>query len=504
MSSRILSIIFILVFVFGQESTAKDSTRTLIVFFDGLRPDYITPALMPNLYRFSQTASHGQSHRSIFPTVTRVNATTYSTGVYPSKHGILGNSIHFPLAGSKKVFNTGDVRDLLEADSLLGGKLVNAVSLGDILRAAGKEMVVFSSGSSGQAYLQNPSGKSRIFNTDLSIPDSVTTRIGAIPSAKKPNTLRHQWITDALFQYGMIPGGPAVSAIWFSDPDGAAHSDGIGSSAANESLKSVDQQFGRILAHLAETRQTDKYNIIISTDHGFVTYIGKESLNAFLVKKGFKTSATSTDIILAGGAIYINSKDSSLKRSIVYALQDAVQFGAIFTKAAASGSLEGEIPGTLAFQSINWNFAERVPDILVDMNWNDSANVAGYRGASYSTGVAGHGSLSPYETNIRLLVSGPSFKQGLRSDFPTSNMDIAPTVLKLHGLSIPTHMDGRPVEEFFTNHKDQKKDQVKKEVIKISNLVGETRYTLHLHRSLYKGRVYIDHAKTIRESAVKN
>ena len=118
MKIRILSIT-LLVFLSVQQVLATDSTRTLIIFFDGLRPDYITPALMPNLYRFSLHASQGMSHHSIYPTVTRVNATSYSTGCYPMKHGILGNTIYCPELRNGKIYNTGNVSDLIEADSLL-------------------------------------------------------------------------------------------------------------------------------------------------------------------------------------------------------------------------------------------------------------------------------------------------------------------------------------------------------------------------------------------------
>jgi len=503
MLTRVIAITLVLFTSFHSYANNSDTTRTLIVFFDGLRPDYITPTLMPNLFGFSQKGSQSLTHRSIFPTVTRVNATSYSTGSYPSTHGILGNSIYFPGTNSTKVYNTGDIKDLCEADSVLNGHLVSAVSLGDILRAAGKEMVVFSSGSSGQAYLQNPSGKSRIFNTDLKQADSVIAKLGPVPPAQKPNTLRHKWVTNALITYGINLSGPLVSAIWFSDPDGAAHSDGIGSPAAIESIKSVDSEFGRILTSLHETGQYEKYNILISTDHGFVTYIGKESLASFLIKKGFKENAKSTDVVLAGGAIYINKGDTSLKRKIVYSLQESTIFGAIFTHPKSKNSLEGVIPGTLSYDAINWNFVDRVPDILVDMNWNDSVNSNGYKGSSYSVGVAGHGSLSPYETNIRLLISGPSFKQGFTSNLPTANVDIAPTILKLHGLEIPQSMDGRPVDEFYKSSRGADLGKAKKQVLKVSNTINETQYTLKLYRILYKDRAYIDYAETIRKKVSK-
>ena len=38
----------------AQTVSNKSNIRTLIVFFDGLRPDYITPELMPNVYLFSK------------------------------------------------------------------------------------------------------------------------------------------------------------------------------------------------------------------------------------------------------------------------------------------------------------------------------------------------------------------------------------------------------------------------------------------------------------------
>jgi arylsulfatase A-like enzyme len=137
------------------------------------------------------------------------------------------------------------------------------------------------------------------------------------------------------------------------------------------------------------------------------------------------------------------------------------------------------------------------------MNWNDSVNSNGYKGSSYSVGVAGHGSLSPYETSIRLLISGPSFKQGFTSTLPTANLDIAPTILKLHGLEIPQSMDGRPADEFYKSSRGADLGKAKKQVLKVSNTINETQYTLRLYRILYKDRAYIDYAETIRKKASK-
>src|SRR3982751_979861 len=102
-------------FIASAQQTVSSTPReikTLIVFFDGLRPDYIKPELMPNLYAFKQTASYGNRHHSVFPTVTRVNSSSYSTGSYPGTHGIMGNSVYFPKVNNNTALNTGEASDL--------------------------------------------------------------------------------------------------------------------------------------------------------------------------------------------------------------------------------------------------------------------------------------------------------------------------------------------------------------------------------------------------------
>ena len=96
----------------AQTDGKKSDIRTLIVFFDGLRPDYITPELMPNVYLFSKKGIYGKQHHSIFPTVTRVNASSLSTGCYPGSHGLMGNTVYFPKIKETAGLNTGDADEL--------------------------------------------------------------------------------------------------------------------------------------------------------------------------------------------------------------------------------------------------------------------------------------------------------------------------------------------------------------------------------------------------------
>ncbi|HCL06354.1 MAG TPA: alkaline phosphatase family protein, partial [Chitinophagaceae bacterium] len=274
-------------------------------------------------------------------------------------------------------------------------------------------------------------------------------------------------------------------------------SDGIGSVAANASIRSVDEQFGRIIAALEEKGMRNKVNIIISTDHGFVTKAGKLGVAEFLIQKGLKKDRDSDDIVAAEGALYIKNHDAELIRKVVAALQQEEWVGAIFTKADKAGSMKGWVPGTLSFDAIHWNHPERAADILVDENWNDAKNNTGYAGTSYARGVAGHGGFSPYEVHIALLADGPSFKKAFEGNLPTSNVDIAPTVLSIHHIPAPATMKGRVFTELFTKSKAQPSG-AKNERVETSTVVNGITYKLMLDISTIDKYRYINYAKTER------
>ena len=486
----------------AQQKSEKD-IRTLIVFFDGLRPDYITAETMPNLYAFSNAGCYGKQHHSVFPTVTRVNASSYSSGSYPATHGLMGNTVYFPAVDKKKGLNTGDFSDLNKINAATKGHLLTAITLGEVLQQHGKKMMVFSSGSTGQAMMQNHTvSGGAVINPGMILPesfkDTLVNNIGPIPAKSKPNSAQHKWVTDALIKYGLTLSGPLVSAIWFSDPDGTAHSDGIGAATSMESIKIVDAEFGRILNSLKSSNLEQHFNIIISSDHGFVTNVGKEGLAEFLIKQGFKKDKESEDVVVAEGAIFVKDHNAVVIKNIVAALQAQEWVGGIFTRAKKPGDSKGEIAGTLSFEAIHWNHSDRSADILVDENWDDRKNNLGYAGTSFSRGVAGHGGFSPYEVHIALLAAGPSFKKSFSSELPTSNVDIVPTILNIHNIPIPTSMEGRVMSELFAENNKQNKLEARKEVIRTDAKFSGGQYTLTLERTILGKYKYVDFAKVER------
>ena len=486
----------------AQTKKLTGKPRTLIVIFDGLRPDYITPELMPNVYKLKQDGAYGKQNHSVFPTVTRVNASSYSTGSYPERHGLMGNSVYFPGVSKTKVLDTSDAAQLEQASLSVSGNLLTAISFGEIMQAQGQPFMVFSSGSTGQALLQNHKVSGGfIINPELILPNDkmaeVVKALGPPPPDATPNTARHTWVTDGLLHYALKPDGPQVSAIWYSDPDATAHAEGMGADLTNTSIRGVDEQFGRVIAHLKNNKLYEQYNIVISADHGFVTHVGKNSLADFLISKGLKAGKESEDVVVAGGALYVKDHDEAKIKSIVSALQKEVWIGALFTRAKQSNSLHGIADGTLSFETIHWDHPERRADILVDLNWDDRKNERGFSGTSYARGVAGHGSSSPYEIHIPLICAGPSFKKNFVSDLPTSNVDIVPTILHLMDIPIPSSMQGRVMDELLRNTV-VKNEKAKVEKVETQKTAPWGTYKLVLEKSIWKNREYINYTRTER------
>jgi arylsulfatase A-like enzyme len=231
-----------------------------------------------------------------------------------------------------------------------------------------------------------------------------------------------------------------------------------------------------------------------------MTHVGEgaKGLNQILIDNGLKQSATSDDVVTAGGAIYIKDHNPETIKKIVSVLRPQQFVGAIFTKGAKAGDMKGFVEGTLSFETIHWNHS-RAADILVDANWDDRVNSAGYAGASFMGGVAGHGTIGYWDVHIPLIVSGPAFKNAFESELPTSNVDLAPTVLHILNIAIPATMDGRVMSEMLRKPVPGAATKAKKETIEAQASYPGGTYKVTMERTILGKYQYVDGAKTERK-----
>ncbi len=177
----------------------------------------------------------------------------------------------------------------------------------------------------------------------------------------------------------------------------------------------------------------------------------KYTTGAFLVPATVPSDAV---IIAANGGsdyLYVPSHQGTLVASIVTALQERKQYGAIFVR-----SNYGAVPGTMSLKDIKVEGATRnsppTPDIVVSFDWNDTAATASnaavpgteYESAQNYRGM--HGSFSPIDVHNTLIAGGPDFKSGFSDTYPSGNVDVAPTAAYLLGLSM-SQADGRVLKE---------------------------------------------------------
>jgi arylsulfatase A-like enzyme len=431
--------------------SAPDSppaARHLLILIDGLRPDYVTPDVMPNLTALGKRGVVFTRHHSVFPTVTRVNASSISTGAYPETHGLLGNSVFFPKVNPTAFLDTSDRGNLLKiADA--EGQLLTAPTLGGSLQAAGRRMLVVSSGSTGSAFLNNHTlAGGAILHYQYALPETLADNmktLGPAPPENAPTDL-DRYAVDAFLKVGIPEVDPTVTVMWLSGLDTIAHENGVGAPATVETLRKVDGEIARIEDGLRAAGLLERYDIWVTADHGFSTHTGAIDLQAMLKPFAGTLPDGSPRIVAGAGAIYVRDDDSKVIREIATALQKTPRVGAVFTRAAKRGELDGRVDGTLSFDAIRWDHA-RSAQILYSPDWTNDANKYGMRGTVASGGVAGHGSSSVWDVHNTLIAAGPDLKRGVSSDTPSANVDFAPTFLSLLGLHIPPSMRGRPLAE---------------------------------------------------------
>ena len=472
----------------------------LLLVIDGLRPDYVTQEVMPRLTALGRRGIVFTAHHSVFPTVTRVNASSMSTGAYPESHGLMGNTVYSEKVHPTQGINTSEA-DQLQLMEKAEGHLLTAPTLGAALQRAGKKFVVFSAGSNGSALLLNhPVYDGAVVNPEFIDPPSlapqVLAAVGVGPKETEPNIARNVWAVNAYLSLGLGTLKADVTAIWFGDPDATAHLNGIGTPMTVIALKAVDAEIGRIEDTLQARGLLSTTNIIVTSDHGFSTQSGTLRLGPAVTGFSQPVASGGRDIVVTEGAVNFRGPvDPARVAAVVQELQKRPEIGAIFTRPASEGSMLGVVPGTLSFNVARWNHP-RAAEILVSANWTDEKNAAGFPGRTTQTGTAGHGTSSPFDVHNTLIAAGPDFREQATSAVPTANVDLAPTILRLLGLPFPATMTGRAIEEAFPTGPASDSIPVAHSTESAKN--ADASYEVIAHVSTVAGHRYLDYTEVKR------
>ncbi|NOX67084.1 MAG: alkaline phosphatase family protein [Chlorobi bacterium] len=470
---------------------------TIVLIMDGLRPDAITPEVMPNLYNLKKNGVNFTNSHSAIPTVTRVNSASLATGYYPGRHGIMSNSIYIKEFNSSSSVSTSDYKNLISIDSITKGNLLSVESIGEILDKNNVKYTAISSGSPGSVFLLNHHVKqnggylisSEIDNGDhpaipKEIGNVILEQFGKPPTKNGDITFNTSvdWTENVLLNYVLPTLKPGVIYNWFTEPDHSQHKFGTGSKEYIGALKNNDKYVGLLIAKLRELGLYENANIIITSDHGMNT-----DVNAINIKETFKSGGINPDdfVIASSGEtqlLHVKDHDKNIIKKMVELLQSKDWTGAIFTEASKDNNdvvnPYGFVEGTFSLDLIHADHPERKPDILFNFRWTSDQNKYGVSGTSFvvTNGKSGkrqekggHGNISPACINNTLIAWGKSFKSGIEVKNPAGIVDITPTVLSLLGIKTGNDFDGRVLEEAFINGPDQQKVIVSEETISVES-----------------------------------
>jgi predicted AlkP superfamily pyrophosphatase or phosphodiesterase len=498
---------------FGSQFVAAESEvppagagHVVVIVWDGMRPDFVSEKNTPRLWKLSREGVTFQHHHSVYLTATNVNGAAMATGVFPSRHGIIANREFRPAIDPLKVFENADWETVKKADEVSGGKYVAAPTVAELLRAAGRKTAI--AGTKSVAFLQDRNAEW----THASIKNSIKFAAAPMPAAMREETLRllgpflaqpnntsderNRYATRALTEVMWRDELPAFSLLWLSDPDLAEHDSAPGSEACLAGVASSDRNLGIVLDALEKKKARESTDVFVVSDHGFSTVERAIDFTAELRKAGFdvKDPFTQTpkrgQIITADNAgtilFYVIEHDPDVTTKLVEWLQHSDFAGVIFAREKSEG--------TFPLEFVRANSAD-APDVMVSLRWNEKPNQFGIPGHIMAdnarpAGKGTHVTLSKFDVHNILFAAGPDFRERANTTLPSSNLDLAPTILRILGVESPNKLDGRVLVEAMEEKAERMETLSKTIDAKRKFPTGE--WQQHLRVSLVGETVYID------------
>ncbi len=440
--------------------------RAVICVFDGLRPDRISEALTPNLWRFVHGGVWFRESRSVMPSMTRVATTSFATGSRPETHGVVNNAFFDLSVVPDGVLDTSNDAHIAAAETRYAGRFVEADGLGCALARAGRSYAVAHCGSAGSTYLVNHRARAhghwtysihgREVTPTPEAVDAMEARFGPAPVEETPKHAQIDHVARVFIEHVMAERRPDVALIWFPEPDTAYHYRFIGSAEADAITTRVDARFGDILAAIAAGPDAEDTMVVAMSDHGQITMTAEVDLLGRLGEAGFAAAprpGEGVEVLATAGiacGLSLRAPDAARLDALAAALMEWPETGLLFSRGRARGR-EPMVAGTFSLAEIGLDHP-RAPDLLWIARSDAEADAAGLSGTGLFSGGTGvpigggmHGGLNTVEQNTLLAFGGAGLPALGAIPDPADLTDIVPTLLAALDCARPATMTGRPL-----------------------------------------------------------
>lgn len=457
-----------------QSSGAARTERVIVLVWDGMRPDYVTQELTPNLCALAASGSRYRRATGIFPSVTRPTTSSVSTGTYPATHGVTGNLFVGP-PGDRAALDTGERAPLERLRAVHDGRILPVPTLAEAVAAAGKRIVVLGSGSNGQAVLLDPEHVGTTIHVNYTYPEplfaTLTERFGPPPAKSIPVNPSNDWLNTVLTDYVLPELAPEVVIMWQCEPDATQHARGLGAPDTLDAIRGNDARLGKVLA--AVEASGIPTTVIVASDHGHSTVTGMVRTREGLAEAGFAGALEDGRLHIAEQALVVEDGPGAgdLRAAVGDWLAAQPWVGVLVAWADGEGATPpGALPPAAIYGPRARAAFPHAPTFTYSHAWTDEANVHGAPGsavAGFTESLADfarlqgpivglnrltstHGTLSPRDLNTVLVLAGAGIRPGA-PDLPAAVIDLAPTVLALLDLPPLPDADGRALTESFAD-----------------------------------------------------
>ena len=437
---RLLLILFVLpaTLVMAAEPSSDDHF-VILISVDGLSHSYLNDprAELPTIRELARNGAHADSGLvASFPTVTWPNHTTLVTGVTPARHGVLGNNYLDRKTGKSVTLITDPVYDKEE--------IVKVPTIYDAASQAGLK-------TAGIIWPATRNAKHLRWNVpDMGRPDDwpryatpdwlTELRTAGLPVDKhsqwckeSSGGVQRDWLYTRLLAHVWKHHQPNLILIHLVEVDHVEHKFGPNSPEAYWAVSYADDRVRDIVTTVQQSDRADRTTIIVCSDHGFFPIHRDIRPNVLFKKLVHENGEPAVKCVSQGGACMVYVLDPSRKQELSEKIQEHLQ------------GLEGveQVLTPDRFDTIGQSVPaadERSPDLWIaaqsgysfsDSNEGDAAIVPRSEGGT-------HGYLPEHKELLATLVlSGGQIQPGAKLG-RVSNLDVAPTIAALLGISLPT------------------------------------------------------------------
>ncbi len=414
--------------------------HVVMISIDGLRPKLYTeagPAKIPTLRRLMQSGAWASGVTGVLPTVTYPSHTTLITGVLPAVHGVVDNRILDPENLSMQAW-------------FWYSSAIRVVTLPGAVRARGLSAAAVSwPATVGMDLDYNvPEILRSRHRENLDLMAAVSTPPRVLDAYSGATGRPLVWPpTDAdrggLGAWLMRTFRPHLLLLHIFDSDSAAHEHGPDSSEALAAVERADAEVARVLDAVKQAGLAERTNVVIVSDHGFVSV--KQQLQPNFVFKRDGLLTTSDRGQVSSWEAYFHSSGGA---------------GFVYLKRPDDAGLVGRV-GTLLEQLAGdpangidkvWTRAElRQAGAHPDASFGLTMKPGFYTGFGHdallvpTTSKGGHG-FDPAlpELKASLIMAGPDVPAA--GDLGVVSMTrVAPTVAKWFDVQLSPEAD-RPLE----------------------------------------------------------